>query len=107
MAAAFLARWPKVDGEDPTELSQRVNARIMTTLGQRPPEGNRFHAEGPTGDGGWWVFDLWENESNFAAFRANVLEPALISVGIDSRTGTFERLDVAWDSTQMGPPAAS
>ena len=107
MAVAYLARWPKVGDEDPTELSQRVNAQIMTTLGQRPPEGNRFHAEGPTGDGGWWVLDLWESDESFTAFRANVLEPALASVGIDPGSGKIERLDVAWDSTQMGPPAAS
>ncbi len=108
MAVAYLARWPKKGDEDSTALSQRVSAHIQTAIGPQPPAGGQFHAEGPTEDGGWWVFDVWTDEASFAAFRTDVLGPALASVGIDLGTGTFERLSVAWDSTQMdGPPPAS
>lgn len=100
MAVAYLFRWPKQDEDAMGRATQRIEASI----GPQGPSGGIFHAEGPTSDGGWWTFNIWDEDASFEAFRANILDPALTDVGLDPSVGSVERLDVAWDTTRMGSP---
>jgi hypothetical protein len=95
--------WPRIEGRDSTEVSKQISEQVNAKLGDKPPQGGVFHAEGPAEDGGWWVFDVWKSKEDYEAFNREILGPALASAGIGA--GNIRWLDVAWDSSQMGPPA--
>ena len=100
MAIAYYATFPPSD-RPMSEIANQVIERIGRELDGKAPEGAIFHAEGPLPDGGWWTFDEWESDEAFAAFRQQILMPALQDAGV-SRPNV-QRLDVHWDSSQMGP----
>ena len=95
MAVALFTRWPA----GPAETSQQVAERINQRLGDRPPAGGLYHAEGPTDDGGWWTFNVWESEDAVRRFHQEILHPVLDEVG--ASRGEVRRLQVAWDTSQM------
>jgi len=104
MAIAYYADVPNVTPAQAQQVSDFVNARLGPNT---PPEGGRFHADGPTSDGGWWQFDLWESAEHFTRFYDAILAPAITQVGLDPGTITLRQLEVKWDSTQVpqGGPA--
>lgn len=95
MAVALFTQWPA----GPAETSQRVGERINQRLGDQPPAGGLYHAEGPTADGGWWTFNVWESEEAFRRFHQDILHPVLDEVG--ASRGEAQQLQVAWDTSQM------
>jgi hypothetical protein len=103
MAVAYFGQWSKIEGRDSAEVSQQVSEQVNAKLGPNPPQGGVFHAEGPAEDGGWWVFDVWASDADAEAFNRDILAPILASAGVGA--GNVQRLEVAWDSSQMGPPA--
>jgi hypothetical protein len=107
MAVAFFSQWPKLGDQDSAAVAANIAEKINATLGGQPPDGAVYHAEGPSGDGGWWVFDVWTSDAACEAFTRDILAGALASVGIGANDGTVRRLAVQWDSSQMmGPPPA-
>ncbi len=99
MAVAYFKQWPQA----PEGTAQRVADRINEQLGGQGPAGGIYHAEGPTDEGGWWTFNVWESEEVHQEFDRTILQPALQDVGApEART---QRLEVWWDSSQM--PGAS
>ena len=59
---------PRLRAEIRLEVSQQVSEQVNAKLGPQPPQGGIFHAEGPTEDGGWWVFDVWASDQDKANF---------------------------------------
>lgn len=51
--------------------------------GGKLPDGQSFHAAGPT-DGGWLIVAVWDSEASFDKFVSDTLMPAL-----QSTTGGF------------------
>ena len=45
--------------------------------GKSLPQGQTYHAAGPTDDGGWVVVAMWESQAAFEKFRDDILAPAL------------------------------
>jgi hypothetical protein len=86
-------------------VASRISAYINERLGPRQPEGGIFHAEGPSPMGGWWSFNVRGSDESFSAFFETFVVPAAGHVGIETRT--YERLGVAWDTSQIPsePPA--
>ena len=54
---------------------------VVETLhpGGRLPEGQLYHAAGPT-DGGWLIAAVWESEASFDKFFHDALMPALPTI---------------------------
>jgi hypothetical protein len=77
MAVAYFHEWPGTTREMGQEVADRVNAR----LGDAPPEGAIFHADGEAG-GAWWGFDVWESEDAAQRFYDGILGPATDAAGI-------------------------
>ena len=96
MSVAYRSETPNVAGEVVQQISDSINQRLGPA---NPPEGGLFHAEGPTRDGGWWTFNLWESEEDFTRFHDDILAPAFAQAG--SPPWTYRKLDVAWDTTQV------
>ena len=96
MAVAYYAEVPNATREQ----AEQAGAIVSSQLGGPAvaPEGGLFHAEGPTDDGGWWIFDIWESAEHFERFNNEILTPAVAQVG--STAIDFRRLDVAWHSMQ-------
>ena len=104
MAVAFYSSYaPGTIGgaEAPEEMAARVAERVNRELGGQPPEGGIYHAEGPTEEGGWWVFDVWASEEDYETFRRRILQPALDEAGVPVPS-EVRRLRVWWDSSQAG-----
>lgn len=101
MSVAYYGNWPKVGDRDSTEVAQQIAAAVNARLGDTPPAGGLFHAEGPAEDGGWWVFNLWESDDAYHAFVANILTPAMSEAGVTPAAGDLRRLAVWWDTTQV------
>ena len=99
MSVAYYAELPNVTPEQAQQVVDYVNERLGGPY--MPPEGGRFHADGPTSDGGWWQFDIWESEEHFTRFYKGILAPAITQAGLESPT--FRQLEVNWDSTQVPP----
>ena len=78
------------------EQAAQVSAKINEMLGHRPPNGAIFHTEGPTEEGNWWAFNVWDSDDAARAFSANILTPTLNDVGVTLEKA--QRLQVAWDS---------
>jgi len=97
MTVAYFSDIPNVTREQAQQLSTFVQEQLGGP--GVAPDGGLFHAEGPTDDGGWWGFDIWESEAHFTQFHETILAPALAQVGLD--TVQFRRLEVTWDSTQV------
>ncbi|MEA2596699.1 MAG: hypothetical protein QOF01_3168, partial [Thermomicrobiales bacterium] len=53
------------DSETPEAVAQRVADRVNQQLQGKPPAGAIHHAEGPTDEGGWWIFDVWALDQDF------------------------------------------
>ncbi len=98
MAVAYLHEWSGAT----REIAQGVSDRINAVLGDAPPEGAIFHAEGES-DGGWWVFDVWESEDAAQRFYDGILQPAIEAEGAPQ--GQMRTLPVHWHSMEA-PPAA-
>jgi hypothetical protein len=79
--------------------AQQVGERINQRLGDRPPAGGIYHAEGPTDDGGWWTFNVWESAAAFQDFDRENLQPVLQEVG--APRAQVRQLRVQWDNSQM------
>jgi hypothetical protein len=95
MAVALFSQWPVA----PTGTSQRVTQEINQRLGGQFPVGGLYHAEGPTADGGWWTFNVWESEDAFQQFHRDILHPVLDELG--APRAQVQQLEVAWDTSQM------
>ena len=95
MAVAYFTQWPQAD----PELSQRLAERINQSLGDQPPAGGLYHAEGPTEEGGWWAFDVWASAEAFETFRQQILQPALDE--FNAPQGERRQLQVHWDTSQL------
>jgi hypothetical protein len=80
-----------------------VAARVNEALGQAPPTGGVYHAEGPTGDGLWWTFDVWESAEAKDAFESSILQSTFDELGI-TPAREASQMNVWWDSSQMMPP---
>lgn len=107
MAIAYYATYGpehRAASEAPEALAQRVADGARAKLGQQAPAGNIYHAEGPTADGGWWVFDVWQSAEALQTFLTEILQPVLADAGI-GQPDEVRQLPVWWESSQMGPPA--
>jgi len=93
VAVAYFSKLPNV----PPETAEKVVARIRTQLGNRRPDGAIFHAEGPTDDGSWWAFNIWESDEASEKFGVEFLQPALNSLGI--AIPREDRLEVNWETS--------
>ncbi len=99
MAIAVFSQWPP----GPTATVERIAERINRLLGGQPPAGSLYHAEGPTDEGGWWTFNVWESEDAFRRFNQDILQPVLDEVGAPPTEA--RQLQVAWDTSR--PPSAN
>jgi hypothetical protein len=95
MSIAVFSQWPKA----PAETSQRVAEKINQRLGGKFPAGGLYHAEGPTDEGGWWTFNLWESDDVFQQFNQEILQPVLQEV--NAPPAQVRRLPVSWDTSQL------
>jgi hypothetical protein len=95
MAIAIFSQWPQA----PAETSQRVAEGINQRLGGSFPAGGLYHAEGPTDEGGWWTFNVWESDEVFQQFNQEILQPVLQEV--NAPPAQVQRLQVNWDTSQM------
>lgn len=77
MAVAYFNDWP---GATP-DMARGVADRIGAQLGDSPPEGGIFHAEGES-DGAWWTFDVWESDDIAQRFYDAIRDPALEAEGV-------------------------
>ena len=84
------------------EMGQAVAERINAQLGNAPPEGAIFHADGEA-DGNWWGFDVWESEDAAQRFYDGILRPAVEAEGIPWRQ--LRLLPVHWHTLEA--PAAA
>ena len=98
MSVAYYSKTPNTT----LEQVNRVRAFIREQLAGRdvPSDGGLFHADGPTDDGGWWSFDLFEADEHFTRWHEDVTAPAFAQAGMEVQ---FRRLEVDWDSTQGVP----
>jgi hypothetical protein len=104
MAVAYYTRFgPEIysGSETPEVVAQKVADGVRAKIGQNPPAGGVYHAEGPTGDGGWWTFNVWASEGDSQTFLGQILRPALEAAGV-GRPAEVQKLEVWWDSSQMG-----
>ena len=107
MAIAFLSTFdpPADTGErDVTWFAEQIADRVNQQLGQGPPAGGIYHAEGPTNDGRWWSFDVWDAHASKEAFESEILTPILDEFGIKLSEAQSE-FEVWWESSQAPPPA--
>ena len=97
MSVAYYSDTPNVTREQ----FQQVGAFVQEQLCGPgvAPDGGLFHADGPTDEGGWWGFDIWESDEHFTRFHESILAPAFAQTGIGEVQ--FRRLEVSWDSTQV------
>ncbi len=98
MSVAYLHEWSGAT----REIAQGVSNRINAVLGDAPPEGAIFHAEGES-DGGWWGFDVWESEDAAQRFYDGILAPAVEAEG--APPSQPRTMPVHWHSMEP-PPAA-
>ena len=96
MSVAYYSEVPNVSREQVDRVSAYINER----MGDGPPDGGIFHADGPTDEGGWWAFEVYASEEQFTRFHEDFLAPAFMNAGMGEVP--YRRLEVAWDSTQ--PP---
>ncbi len=92
MPVAYFSRLANT----PSETARQVMAGVNSQLGNRPPEGAIFHAEGPTDDGGWWAFNVWESDAAAQQFSENILNPVLKDLNI--QMSGEQKLSVVWES---------
>jgi len=95
MAIAVFSQWTQA----PADTSQRVAEGINERLGGTFPEGGLYHAEGPTDEGGWWTFNVWDSEDVFQRFNQEILQPVLQEV--NAPPAQVRRLQVSWDTSQL------
>ena len=106
MAIAFYSLYAlpsDTGGHDNVWFAQQVADRVNAVLAKGPPAGGIYHAEGPTNDGRWWAFDVWDSEAQKDAFDSSILTPALNELGI-TLSGKAVTLDVWWESSQAAQP---
>jgi hypothetical protein len=102
MPVAYFSETPNVDPATARSVIDAVTAGMGANT---VPAGGRFHAEGPTDDGGWWTFDVWDSDEDWHRFRDDHLMPALRDAGVDEPP--VRRLAIRWDTTQMPQSARS
>jgi hypothetical protein len=76
-------------------VAEGINQRLEGNF----PEGGLYHAEGPTDEGGWWTFNVWESEDIFERFNQAILQPVLQEV--NAPPAQVRRLQVNWDTSQL------
>lgn len=47
---------------------------------ERLPEGLLVHVAGDAGEGGWYIYDIWESHEDWERYRDSELAPALEKV---------------------------
>jgi hypothetical protein len=95
MAIAYFSQYSQVEPGTAEQAAAAINER----LGNQPPAGGLYHAEGPTDDGGWWTFNVWASAEDFTSFREQILQPVLDEVG--AAPGEQRELRVQWDTSQL------
>ncbi len=78
MSVANFSRYAELS----PETAKQIMGRIMTQIGNQQPAGAIFHAEGPSNDGGWWTFDVWESDDAAQQFMDNFVNPVLSSFNV-------------------------
>jgi hypothetical protein len=96
MSFAYYSEGPSITREQIDRLSKIIDAQHGPGFRS---EGALFHANGPTDDGGWWSFDLFESAEHFERYRDTILAPAAAQAGLPAPDA--RRLGVAWDSLQV------
>jgi hypothetical protein len=100
MAVAYFLQIPRMDEQTARKFDAIVNER----RGSGQPEGGLYHAEGPNGAHGWWVFDVWESEAHCTRYFDQYVRPAASQLGLEMVEPRF--LHVAWESGQaQGGPS--
>ena len=77
MPIGMLQEMPGM-GADMAKTYDAVNEKMDVV--NNPPEGMIFHTAGPSGDGGWRIFDVWESKEAFERFSQERLMPAIQEV---------------------------
>ena len=68
---------------DNPEGSQEIYEKVRNELGlSDAPAGGIFHAAGPSPNGGWRVFEVWESEEDARRFQQDRLRPAFEAAGV-------------------------
>jgi hypothetical protein len=67
---------------DNPQGSQEIYEKVRAQLGLEAPAGGIFHAAGPSPNGGWRVFEVWESEEDARRFRDERLLPAFDAAGV-------------------------
>jgi hypothetical protein len=101
MSVAYYAEIPDVTPEQVQRFSafvDQLRQQLVDTGGL--PEGPLFYATGPTDNGGWWTFHLFETAEHFGRFHDALLAPAFVYAGLASVV--HRRLEVFWDSVTGG-----
>ena len=75
MAVGLRIKLPGVNVEEFDRLDAAIDVR------GNHPDGLIFSASGPTDDG-WRVIDVWESRSQFDAFAAERIGPAVGATGV-------------------------
>jgi hypothetical protein len=95
MSVAYYSETPNVTPDLAQHISDDINERLSPSI----PEGGLFHAEGPTDEGSWWAFSLWESDADFTRFSDTILVAAMNQAGLI--LPTYIKRDVKWDTSQM------
>ena|SRR6476469_538612 len=101
MTVAHFAEVVEVTAAQALQVSQAIAAR----LGDQPPAGGLYHAEGPTTFGGWWWFNVWVTDEDAERFARDILEPALAQSHL--RMQPVRRLDVTFETSSQRPTVAA
>ncbi len=78
MAVAFLFDNPNGSQEQ----YDAVRARLGVSE-DNPPEGGIIHVAGPSPNGGWRVFEVWESREAQQRFTEEKLQPLFDEVGVN------------------------
>ncbi len=96
MAVAFYSETSNVTPVQAKQIGDEVTRHLGgPNMG---PEGGLFHADGPTPEGGWWTFDIWESDEAATRFHDGILYPAIAQAGLEPPTP--RRLEVAWHTLE-------
>jgi hypothetical protein len=95
MAVAYFTQWPPLAAGTNDRVAERINQH----LGEQPPAGGLYHAEGPTDEGGWWTFDVWASPGDYEAFTQQILQPVLDELHVPRSEP--RQLQVQWETSQL------
>jgi hypothetical protein len=69
------AVWLEFGPEMTADAYDQVNARVNPP--GNPPEGLIFHSAGPSPDGGWRIFDVWDSRATCDRFLQEKVGPTI------------------------------